>query len=162
MRHLYCVPKWAESSQETLSNLDMLAKIESRMKIPYAKRVFENDDTHKEKLMALSVMYRLKLPQTSKSKQLSYSHLVLCNESDEPLIFYPQIRKTRKGRVEISITAYLTNLLGGQVRSLVEIPGLNSESIQNFNLLREGYVALAEETKSMQREWEPAEMAWPE
>ena len=121
LRHVYCVPKWAESSADTLSITDMLAKVESDMKIPYNKRVFEKDEAHKEKLLTLSVMYRLRLPQTSKSKELAYPHLILCNENDEPIIFYPQIRRSKTGRVEISISNYLTGLLEGHVRSLVEL-----------------------------------------
>lgn len=162
IHHVYCVPKWAESSADTLSIMDMLAKVESNMKIPYSKRVFENDEAHKEKLLALSVMYRLKLPQTSKSKELAYPHLTLCKENDEPIIFYPQMRRSKNGRVEISINNYLESLLEGHVKSLVEIPSLKSQSIENFNLLREGYVEMAEEAKSVEKEWESADAAWPE
>ncbi len=161
LHHVYCVPKWAESSQETISTVDLLTKIQSSMKIPYDERVFENDSDHKEKLMALSVLYRLKLPQTSKSKQLLYPHLVLCSENDEPLIFYPQVRRTRNGRVEITIMNYLTQLLAGHVKSLIEIPALRNSSIEKFNLLREGYVELAEEAKSVSKEWESADSEWP-
>jgi hypothetical protein len=158
---VYCVPKSAESTADTLSIMDMLAKIESNMKIPYDKRVFEKDEAHKEKLIALSVMYRLRLPQTSKSKQLAYPHLVLCKDNDEPIIFYPQIRRGANGG-KISISDYLTSLLEGHVKSLVEIPALKDHWIENLNLLREGYVNMAEETKSVAKEWEAADTAWPE
>jgi len=160
--HVYCVPKWAESSADTLSIMDMLAKVESTMKIPYDKRIFEKDEAHKEKLLALSVMYRLRLPQTSKSKELAYPHLLVCKGNDEPITFYPQIRRSKSGRVEISISNYLTSLLEGHVKSLVEIPDLTSQSIENFNLLRAGYVEMAEEARSVEKEWRPADAEWPE
>ncbi len=162
IHHVYCVPKSAESSADTLSIIDMLTKVESNMKIPYEKRIFEKDEAHKEKLLALSVMYRLRLPQTSKSKNLAYPHLVLCKENDEPIIFYPQVRRSKNGRVEISISNYLASLLEGHVKSLVEIPVLKNQSMENFNLLREGYVEMAEEAKSVEKEWETADTAWPE
>jgi hypothetical protein len=139
----------------------MLAKIESNMKIPYDKRTFEKDENHKEKLIALSVMYRLRLPQTSKSKQLVYPHLVLCRENDEPIIFYPQIRRGMNGG-RISINDYLKSLLEGHVKSLVDIPALKGHWIENLSLLREEYLNMAEEAKSVAKEWEAADTAWPE
>lgn len=161
MRHIYCVPKGSESTPEALSIIDMLTKIESSMKIPYDKRIFERDEEHKKKLMALSVMYRLKLPQTSKSKLLLYPHLVLCNENNEPIIFYPQIRSSKNGRVQISIAEYLKDLLKGHVNSLVEIQTLKNKSVENFNLLKEAYLEMAEETKSMNKQWQSSDAEWP-
>jgi len=161
LHHVYCLPKGSESSPEALSIIDMLSQVESAMKIPYDKRIFENDEVHKEKLMALSVMYRLRLPQTSKTKLLLYPHLVLCNEDNEPVIFYPQIRRSKNGRVQVTIEDYLKGLLKGRVKSLVEVPTLKDKSMENLNLLKEAYLETAQETRTVNKEWQSADAEWP-
>lgn len=161
LRHVYCIPDWAESSPQTVSIVDLLAKIESTMRIPFDKRVFEDDADHKEELMWLSVRYGIRLPQTARSKELRYPHLILCDEN-EPVIFYPQTRRGKNGRVEISIKTYLEKLLEGQIRSLVEIPALKEYSVEKLSLLREGYLEMAKEAKSLHKVWEAADANWPE
>ena len=160
IHHVYCVPKWAESTQDTLATVNMLQRVESSMKIPYNKRIFQRDEAHHAKLLTLSVKYRLRLPQTSKSK-LTYSHLILCNENDDPIIFYPQRRRGKHGG-EISINDYLKDLLGGRVKSLIEIPDLKKERLEAISLLREGYIAMAKDAKATNKEWEETDAPWPD
>ncbi len=161
LRHVYCVPEWAESSPQTVSTIDLLTKVELSMKIRFQKRVFDDDADHKEKLIGLSVRYGLKLPQTARTKELRYPHLILFDE-DGPVIFYPQMRKGGNGRIEISIKNYLENLLKGQVSSLVEVPALKKYHLEKFSILREGYLEMARETKSLNETWKSADTEWPE
>jgi len=161
LRHVYCIPDWADSSEQTLSTVELLAKVESTMKIPFDKVVFQNEPDHKEELMWLSVRYGIRLPQTARSKELRYPHLILRDE-DNPVIFYPQMRRGKNGRIEISIKTYLEKLLEGHVKSLVEIPALMRYQVEKFNLLRNGYLEMAKEAKLLNKTWETADSKWPE
>jgi hypothetical protein len=53
------------------------------------------------------------------------------------------------------------DLLKGRVKSLVEIPKLKDKSIENLNLLKEAYLETAEETRTVNKEWQSADAEWP-
>jgi len=161
LRHCYCVPRGSETSPSVLATKDLLAKVETSLSIPFETRIFDDDSDHKEKLIHISVRYGLRLPQTSRSKELRYAHMVLY-DGNEPLIFYPQIRRGRQGRLkEISIRKYLESLLEGNIRSLVEVPALKPFAGRQSELLREGYLELAKEAVAHNKEWEIADSEWP-
>jgi len=161
LRHCYCVPRGIENSPSTLATRDLLAKVEANLSIPFETKIFDDDSDHKEKLIHISVRYGLRLPQTSRSKELRYAHIVLC-DGNEPLIFYPQTRRGRQGKLkEISIQKYLESLLEGNVKSLVEVPALKPYACRQFELLREGYLELAKEAVARNKEWEVADYEWP-
>lgn len=162
LRHYYCVPRRSETSPSTLATKGLLTKVEANLSIPFEIKIFDDDSDHKEKLIHISVRYGLRLPQTSRSKELRYAHIVLCH-GDEPLIFYPQIRRGRQGKLkQVSIQKYLTSLLEGNVKSLVEVPALKPYAGRQFELLREGYVELAKEAIAHNKQWEIADSEWPQ
>ena len=161
LRHCYCVPRGSETSSSTIATKDLLAKVEANLRIPYETKIFDDDSDHKEKLVHISVRYGLRLPQTSRSKELRYAHIVLC-DGNEPLIFYPQIRRGRQGKLkEVSIKKYLESLLEGNIKSLVEVPALKPFASRQFELLREGYLELAKEALANNKEWKIADSKWP-
>jgi len=162
LRHCYCVPRGSENSSSTIATKDLLAKVEANLSIPFEIKIFDDDSDHKEKLIHISVRHGLRLPQTLRSKELRYAHIVLC-DGNEPLIFYPQIRRGRQGKLkEISIQKYLESLLKGSVKSLVELPALKPFAGRQFELLREGYLELAKEAVLNNKEWEIADFKWPQ
>jgi len=162
LRHCYCVPRGSETSPSTLATKDLLTKVEANLSIPFETKIFDDDSDHKEKLIHISVRYGLRLPQTSRSKELRYAHIVLC-DGDEPLVFYPQIRRGRQGKLrEVSIQKYLASLLEGNIKSLVEVPALKPYAGRQFELLREGYLELAKEALAYNKEWETADSEWPQ
>ncbi len=161
LRHCYCVPRGSETSPSTITIKDLLAKVQANLNIPFQTKIFDDDSDHKEQLIHISVRYGLRLPQTSRSKELRYAHIVLCDEN-EPLIFFPQIRRGRQGKLkEISIQNYLQSLLEGNIKSLVDVPALKPYAGRHSELLREGYLELAKETVAKNKEWEIADSEWP-
>ena len=162
LRHCYFVPRGSETSPSFVTIKNLLAKVEENLSIPFETEIFDDDSDHKEKLIHISVTYGLRLPQTSRSKRLRYPHIVLFDEN-EPLIFYPQIRRGRQGKlIEISIQKYLQNLVEGKIQSLVDVPALKLYAGRQSELLREGYLELAKEAAAKNKEWEVADSRWPE
>ena len=48
------------------------------------------------------------------------------------------------------------------MKSLIEIPDLKKERLKNIGLLREGYIAMAEDAKATNREWEETDAPCPD
>ena len=89
------------------------------------KQTINNVEGHNLKsqfLWSLSVCKKIKIKQTQKTKNL-YPLLIVFNENDKPLTFYPQ----KRGKEEISIKDFLEGLSERKIICLHEKDDIEKE-----------------------------------
>lgn len=107
--------------EEVKEILPLLEKVESIFDVEMEKKEIKKFGEYKLKstiLWPLSVMKRLKIHQTRRTKSL-YTQLVLFLDN-QPFTFYPQ----GYGRKEIAIKQFLKDLIGGKISCLHDTPEL--------------------------------------
>jgi hypothetical protein len=167
LKHVYYVPKEFGQSEEHGEVLRLLTKVSETLSIPFEDHPLENESAEqkvKMKLLPLAVRERLRIHQSAKGKSL-YPHLLVLSE-DDPVAFFPQIRREKGRRLEVRASEYLNSLLNGSLKSLVPIPAIEakvpSKEDVSRKVLKEGYLKTAVETRRIMREWSSVESTWPE
>ena len=167
LKHVYYVPKGFGESNEHSEVLRLLMSVSEALSIPFEDHPLYNESDEqrvKMTLLPLAVRERLRIHQSAKGKSL-YPHLLVLSEND-PVAFFPQIRREKGRNLEVRVSEYLNSLLTGSLKSLVPIPAIEervpSKETVSKKILKEGYLKTAAETRRIMTEWSPVESTWPE
>jgi len=167
LKHVYYVPKAFGESEEHSEVLRLLTSVNEALSIPFEDHPLYNEsDEQKVKmtLLPLAVRERLRVHQSAKGKSL-YPHLLVLSEN-EPVAFFPQIRREKGRKMEVRVSEYLNSLLTGSLKSLVPIPAIEekvpSKETVSRKALKEGYLKTAAQARRIMAEWSSVESTWPE